>query len=516
MWKSDQIAGRYYSKMDLGKDQSHLTFHQTTNPRQEKNHVPEVIGTWNLRNREQLRKRKAEAQEKQNLQWHFGEKKCKRPRTGKGNKRGRKRKQNTELKVEPPSQFKKDMMEKALASVEKETEPPRSITEALSLVASPKKVVPKKQFSAEDKESIMYQESSSELQGIVVQNHPSESCQDMAEPEVLSPTMCQERVVLQDHTSKICPDMAEPEALSPIMCQETVVLQGHPSKMCPDISEPEASSPTMFQETAILQSHPSRMCPDTAEPEALSPTTSQEMAVVKDIPSKTPEDVADLEGCSLEAPPKPDVPKGYALETYQKRAEPEEYNSDPDQGMAEIESLFPKTQDIAVPKDLSTKTHQETVEPEHFSCETYQEFAMPKASCHQRIQEMPAPEEYPPEIYQETPGPEDSSPEIYQETAGTEDYSPEIYQETPAPEDLSTKTYKNMDMPKECFPEPYQETGGPQGQDPKTHQEDAKDVYTFPREMREKPKAEEPEIPAIPNVPQEIHPENDVFSYVLF
>lgn len=34
--------------------------------------------------------------------------------------------------------------------------------------------------------------------------------------------------------------------------------------------------------------------------------------------------------------------------------------------------------------------------------------------------------------------------------------------------------------------------------------------------MREKPKAEEPEIPAIANVPQEIHPENDVFSYVLF
>ena len=32
----------------------------------------EVIGTWNLRNREQLRKRKAEVQEKQNLQWHFG------------------------------------------------------------------------------------------------------------------------------------------------------------------------------------------------------------------------------------------------------------------------------------------------------------------------------------------------------------------------------------------------------------------------------------------------------------
>lgn len=34
--------------------------------------LTEVIGTWSLRNREQLRKRKAEAQEKQSSQWQFG------------------------------------------------------------------------------------------------------------------------------------------------------------------------------------------------------------------------------------------------------------------------------------------------------------------------------------------------------------------------------------------------------------------------------------------------------------
>lgn len=77
MRKSDRIAGRYCSKMDLGKDQSHLMLRQTPDPHQEKNHVPEVIGTWSLRNREQLRKRKAEAQEKQTSQWQFGEKKTK-------------------------------------------------------------------------------------------------------------------------------------------------------------------------------------------------------------------------------------------------------------------------------------------------------------------------------------------------------------------------------------------------------------------------------------------------------
>lgn len=35
-------------------------------------------------------------------------------------------------------------------------------------------------------------------------------------------------------------------------------------------------------------------------------------------------------------------------------------------------------------------------------------------------------------------------------------------------------------------------------------------------EMKENPKAEEPEIIEIPNVPQESNPENDIYSYVLF
>ena len=35
-------------------------------------------------------------------------------------------------------------------------------------------------------------------------------------------------------------------------------------------------------------------------------------------------------------------------------------------------------------------------------------------------------------------------------------------------------------------------------------------------EMKENPKAEEPEIIEITNVPQESNPENDIYSYVLF
>ncbi|XP_007966820.3 hemogen [Chlorocebus sabaeus] len=483
--------------MDLGKDQSHLKHHRTLDPHQEENHSPEVIGTWSLRNRDQLRKRKAEVQEKETSQWLFGEqKKRKQQRTGKGNQRGRKRQQNTELKVEPQSQIEKEIVEKVLAPTEKKPEPPGSITKVFPSVASPQKVVPEEHFSEICEESIIHQENSSKYQEIAVQNHSSETWQHVAEPEDLSPKMYQEISVLQDNSSKICQDVVETEDNSPNACRVIAVIQDHPFKMYQDMAKPD-----------------------------LSPKMCQEAAVPKVLPCPTSEDTADLAGCSLQAYPKPDVPKGYILDTDQNPAEPEEYN-ETDQGIAETEGFFPKTQEIAEPKDLSTKTHQELVEPKHLPHKTCKEIIVPKAPSHKTIQETPhsedysteinqetpGSEKYSPETYQEIPGLEEYSPEIYQETPQLEEYSPEIYQETPGPEDLSTKTYKNKDVPKECFPEPYQETGGPQGQDPKAHQEDAKDVYTFPQETKEKPK-EEPEIPAILN---EIHPENDVYSYVLF
>ncbi|XP_045435924.1 hemogen isoform X2 [Pipistrellus kuhlii] len=460
--------------MDLGKNQPRLALHQTCDSHQE-NYVPEVIGTWSLRNREQLRKRKAEAQEKQTSQWQFGEKKYKRQKTGKGNQRGRKNHQNTELKVEPQSQLEKEMMENALAPTEKENESPRSVTEALPSVASPKRTEPEKKLPATGQESTICQKNSSEYQETTVQNHPSEIGQDIAEPEDLSPKLCLEIAVIQGHSSKMCHDMAGPEDLSPKMCQEIAVIQGHSSKMCHDIPEPEDLSPKMCQETSV----------------------------VKALPSKTYEDTAGMEGCSLEVCPKAEVPKGYTLETHQTRAEPKEDSTEPGQGIAGTESFPPKIQqEIAEPKDLSTKAYQERVEPEHVSHKAYEEISVPKALSCKTIQETPAHEECPSEIY------------IYQKTPEPEDCASEIYQEKQGPEDLSTKIYKNV--PVLCFPEPTQEVDGPHGQDPNAHQEDTTDVYTFSREMKEKPKAQEPETPAIPDVPQEINPENDVYSYVLF
>ncbi|XP_048193755.1 hemogen isoform X1 [Perognathus longimembris pacificus] len=449
--------------MDLGKDQSHPKLQQTSDPHPKKASAPgnerdEIIGSWSLRNREQLRKRKAEAQEKQTSQWIFREeKKRKWQRTGKGNQRGRKKKQNAEPMVKPPSQTAKGVMEKELAPTGKEMEPPRSVTEAHSSIAFP-------QHSSEiHQESISHQENSSEYQEIVVQSHYSETCQHLAEPEDLSPKICLEVAEHQDDPSEMCQDMAQPEALLPDMCQEASEAQDHSSNVCQDMAQSEVLSPKTSQEMAVVQYHPLKMYQDMVEPEVSSTKVCQEVAVPKALPF-TSEDVAGPTGCSPEASPKLEEPKGYADDTTQRTAGPEELIFEPDQGTIE-------TKEVTVPKNHSIKTYQEIVKPEYFSHEAYEE----------------------------TPEPEDYSPEIYQ-----------------GPEDLSTKAYKNRDVPKECLPEPYQEESGSQGQNPKAQEEDAKKVYTFPPEVNEKAKAEEPEISAIPHSPQEIRQENDVYSYVLF
>ena len=140
------------------------------------------------------------------------------------------------MKVEPLSQLENEMMEKVQAPTEKETELPRSVTEAFFLAASPQRVVPEKHSSEIGQESIIHQKDSSEYQEIAVQNHPSEICQEMAESEDLSPKVCKEIAVFQDHPSIMCCDVAEPEDISPKMCQETAAAKALSPKTCEDIS----------------------------------------------------------------------------------------------------------------------------------------------------------------------------------------------------------------------------------------------------------------------------------------
>ncbi|XP_075415623.1 hemogen [Tenrec ecaudatus] len=212
--------------MDLRKSKGHVQLHQAPDSHQE-NHAPDVIGTRSLRNREQLRKRKAETQEKQTSQWLFGEqKKGKRQRTGKGNERRRKSQQSAELKVKPLPQIEKTATVEALAPPEQEMEPPGDEIKAGPPGTS--------QENAICQEGIGHPENCSEYQETGAQEHPSETCQAMTEPEALTPKMCQETAVFQDHPSQVSQDMAEPEDLSPKTCQEKALLEDHPSRMYQD------------------------------------------------------------------------------------------------------------------------------------------------------------------------------------------------------------------------------------------------------------------------------------------
>ncbi|XP_052032405.1 hemogen [Apodemus sylvaticus] len=508
--------------MDVGKDGSHLKLHQPPETHPQQLYAPDIIGAWSLRNREQLRKRKAEAQGRQTSQWLLGEqKKRKYQRAGKGNRRGRKRKESVEQKAEPCLQTETQRAQEVLVPAEEETEHPGNpTTEALPLVASPTKAVPAETCSEVYQGSIQCQEiavqtnsqtyqhrakaedlSPAMCQEIAVLQHSPKICQDMAEPEALSPKTYPETAGPQTYSPKAHEEMAGPEALSPKMCQEPTVSQNHSSKVPQDMAGPEALSPKMFQEPTVLQEHTLKMCQDVARPEVLSPETHQEMTAPEAFPCMTPGDAAGPEGCSPEALSQSDVPEGCPLDTTPTTVTPEKTTSDPDLGMAVTEGFFSEVQEYTVSEDISTKTHQEAVEPEFISRETYKEFTVPIVSSHKTIQESPGPEGYSPETCQPIPEPENYSLETCCEMAG--------------PEDLSIKTCKDRDGPKHSLPEGAQEVGGAQGQDPDA--QDSEDAGAFSQEMEEENKADQdPETPASPQGPREICPEDDTYSSALF
>ncbi|XP_076791126.1 hemogen [Arvicanthis niloticus] len=508
--------------MDVGKDQSHLKLRQTPEAHPQKSYAPDIIGAWSLRNREQLRKRKAEAQGRQMSQWLLGEqKKRKYQRTGKGNQRGGKRQGNVEQKAEPWSQTERERVQEVLVPAEEETEHPGNpAAEALPLVASPTKAVSAEHCSEVHQESIQCQEiaiqnhsqthqhrakaedlSPTTSQEIAALQHSPKMCHDMAEPEALSPKMYQETAVPQTYSPKAHEEMAEPEALSSKMCQKTTVSQNHPSKVPQDMAGPEAFAPKMCQETPVLQEHTLRMCQDVARPKVLSPKTHQEMTVPKALPCITPGAAAGPEGCPLEALPQSDFPEGCPLDTTPTSVTPEKTTSRPDLGMAVTEGFFSEARECTVSKDTSPKTHQKVVKPEFISQETYKEFTVPIVSSYKTIQESPGPEEYSPETCQPTPGPENYSLETGHEMSG--------------PEDLSIKACMNRDGPKHSLPEGAQEVGGAQGQDP--DEEDSEDAGAFSQEMEEENEADQdPEAPGSPQCPQEIGPENDIYTSLYF
>ncbi|NXS43596.1 HEMGN protein, partial [Balaeniceps rex] len=86
----------------LGKDGAYSDSSLPPSAAREEYAVPDVIITHRLRDRELLRKRKAEAQEKDSIQWVLREQeKSKRPRRGRGARRGRGQPPATEPRPEP-------------------------------------------------------------------------------------------------------------------------------------------------------------------------------------------------------------------------------------------------------------------------------------------------------------------------------------------------------------------------------------------------------------------------------
>ncbi|XP_065513526.1 hemogen [Caloenas nicobarica] len=90
----------------LGKDHAYSDSSLPPSAAREEYAVPDVIITRRLRDRELLRKRKAEAQEKDSIQWVLREQeKTKRQRRGRGARRGRGRQLVVEPSLEPEPQL---------------------------------------------------------------------------------------------------------------------------------------------------------------------------------------------------------------------------------------------------------------------------------------------------------------------------------------------------------------------------------------------------------------------------
>ncbi|XP_034630518.1 hemogen isoform X1 [Trachemys scripta elegans] len=119
----------------LEKDHPYSGSSQQPPPAREEYTVPGAI-THRLRDRELLRKRKAEAQEKDTVQWVLGERgKSAGPKRGRGAGRRRGRQQGTEPEPQPDVQeeVEKEPPEKAQASPgHHEEEPALSVAQELS------------------------------------------------------------------------------------------------------------------------------------------------------------------------------------------------------------------------------------------------------------------------------------------------------------------------------------------------------------------------------------------------
>ncbi|KAM7339020.1 hypothetical protein ACRRTK_002504 [Alexandromys fortis] len=341
--------------MDLGKMQSHMKHFQTPDTHGKESHDPDVIGSWCLRNREQLKKRKDEAQKKLRVQWHLGEqKKNKRQRSRKVNQRGQKRQRDLEEKP------------KALLQIEEEThvapaqiETQNSGMEALTYLGSSPQNVPEEYYLETHQESLTYGEDLACFQDIAAWNDFSERDQYLNGD--LYPKLCQEIAELQEHSSIVC-DMTEPEALSLKTCEETVFPKTPPCIISEDATEsPQCST----SKSDVLEESPNNTSQKSQGPDKLifepdSETTMtesflthrEEMAMSKDVSPKAQESVGPQD-LSHEIYKAIIVQYGLIEETFLTK-----------------EDSFETCQDICVAEKYSHDAYQKLPWNEDFSAET--------------------------------------------------------------------------------------------------------------------------------------------------
>ncbi|XP_076218437.1 hemogen [Aptenodytes patagonicus] len=155
----------------LGKDHAYSDSSLPPSAAREEYAVPDVIITHRLRDRELLRKRKAEAQEKDSIQWVLREQeKNKRQRRGRGARRGR----GHQLAVEP--------------SPEPEPEPDPQLDPQEEAEPAPSKLALPEPLHQEQPPVLTMQDLVSGMQPGVAEGELAARSQDPAgEEEVLKP-----------------------------------------------------------------------------------------------------------------------------------------------------------------------------------------------------------------------------------------------------------------------------------------------------------------------------------------
>ena len=289
--------------MELKKDLSHGILYQTSDTDQEKNYEPVVIGSWRLRNREQLKKRKQETQKKQMLQWHLEENKIhKRRRSRKAKKKGLNKQQCSKTNAEPLLPVEKETQ---VTPAQKESQ--YSETEALPHLTSSPKDLPEEYSFEIHQESFICGENSARYHDTAVMDFFSEIDQYLTGPEDFLLNIGQkspesEKITCEQHLKA-----SRPEDF--FTCLELIpTAQTHRadepdyllSESCKEITVPTDSYEEVTEVTPKPEVNSLETCQEICGDEKCSPEAYQEMPGIEDLYNKRHQKSDEHYDCFIE------------------------------------------------------------------------------------------------------------------------------------------------------------------------------------------------------------------------